>query len=131
MLDMVAANRFWNDQIDPHSVARFGFAFGRNTLYIIQLPPHFSHTNLIFNSHDFLNTPVSSLQAILYLLSGLTYLDIPGEYRRYIVEQAGFEPANIVMDRATANLSKHDDVITANHATMRIPFRHCSATKIG
>ena len=38
-----------------------------------------------------------------------------------LVEQAGLEPANIVMDRATANLSEHDDVLPAYHATMRLP----------
>lgn len=38
-----------------------------------------------------------------------------------LVEQAGLEPANIVMDRAIANLSEHDDVLLAYHATMRLP----------
>ena len=105
MLVWTAQNRFWNAQIDPHPVARFGFALAHDTPYIIQLSPHLAHTNHIINSHDFLNTPVISLQAILDRIFCLTYLDIPGDNRHQIVEQAGLEPANIVMDRATANLS--------------------------
>ena len=85
VLVLIGQNRFWNGQIDPHPLARFGFAFAHDTPYIIQLSPHLAHTNLIFKTHDFLNTPVDLLQAILDRLFCLTYLDIPGDNRRQII----------------------------------------------
>ena len=105
VLVVTAQNRFWNGQIDPHPMRICGFATQPLPRIYIQLSPHLAHTNHIINSHDFLNTPVISLQAILDRIFCLTYLDIPGDNRHQIVEQAGLEPANIVMDRATANLS--------------------------
>lgn len=70
--------RFRNAHFDPHPVARFDFALGPVPPVLYALPHLFAHTPGInitsHQSHDFLNSPVDSLQAILDHFSTWRYI---------------------------------------------------------